>query len=226
MKKSKIFLICMGMALLTACAEKAETSEEQTTVAEINVETESTADRSTAEDSAAESEENATEAASEETKMETEQEQAYEYPSEDAGSVEEKSRLGYSMMFDPTVFTLDDTADGLDAYTYHTSEELDGSAYFTVQSYPDMDAQTLAEGIALQSGQDGVAVQDTFFGADGLETKCVYYEEEAGGVTQVHTFYAVPKEEGSLLVEITGYINMPEQIQTKFEEMAGTFTLS
>lgn len=224
MKRNKILLICMGMALLTACGGKTETSAEETTAAEISVETESTADESAAGESTAESEESSTEAASEETEMETEQ--AYEYPSEDAGSVEETSRLGYSMMFDPTVFTLDDTADGLDVYTYHTSEELDGPAYFTVQSYPDMDAQTLAEGIALQSGQDGVAVQDTFFGADGLETKCVYYEEEAGGVTQVHTFYAVPKEAGSLLVEITGYINMPEQIQAKFEEMAGTFTLS
>ena len=31
----------------------------------------------------------------------------YEYPEEDAGNVRNESRLGYSMVFDPTVFTLD-----------------------------------------------------------------------------------------------------------------------
>lgn len=156
---------------------------------------------------------------------ETAPEQEYEYPSEDAGPVREESRLGYAMTYDPTVFTLDDTGDELDVYTYHTSEPLDGPAYISIQAYPDMDAKTLADGIALQSGQDGVAAQSTYFGADSLDTQCVSYEEDVDGVTQVYAFYAVPKGEGALLVEITGYADMPMQIQAKFEEMAGTFEL-
>ena len=129
------------------------------------------------------------------------------------------------MTFDPTVFTLDDTGESQDIYTYHTAETLDGPVYVAIQLYPDMDAQTLADGIVLQSGQDGVAVQDTYFGADNLEAKSVSYEEVVNGVTQVHTFYALPKREGALLVEITGYADLPLQIQAKLEEMAGTFKL-
>ncbi len=210
MKKGNLFLVCIGVMLLAACAKNPETSSDS---AETEVRVEA--------DAAAKPEEDSPEAASEDAGAEPE----YEYPSEDAEPVLEESRLGYSMTFDPTVFTLDDTADGLDVYTYHTSEVLDGPAYISVQSYPDMDAQTLADGIALQSGQDGVAAQETYFGADSLSTQCVSYEEDVNGVTQVHAFYAVPKGEGSLLVEITGYADMPQQIQAKFEEMTGTFTL-
>lgn len=210
MKKGNLFLVCIGVMLLAACAKNPETSSDS---AETEVRVEA--------DAAAEPEEGRPEAASEDAGAEPE----YEYPSEDAEPVLEESRLGYSMTFDPTVFTLDDTADGLDVYTYHTSEVLDGPAYISVQSYPDMDAQTLADGIVLQSGQDGVAAQETYFGADSLSTRCVSYEEDVNGVTQVHAFYAVPKGEGSLLVEITGYADMPQQIQAKFEEMTGTFTL-
>lgn len=185
MKRSKLFLVCVSVMLLAACAKNPETVPETDTP-----------------------------------------EQKYEYPAEDAGPVQEESRLGYSMIYDPAVFTLDDTEESMDIYTYHTSEVLDGPAYLAIQSYPDLDAQTLADGIALQSGQDGVAAQQTYFGADSLDTQCVYYEEDVNGVTQAHAYYAVPKGEGSLLVEITGYVGMPQQIQAKFEEMTGTFTLS
>lgn len=220
MKRNKIFLACIGALFLAACAKDAEISPDSSAAAETNVET----------DHSAEANENSSDTASEGAAAGQEDtaegEQEYEYPSEDAGPVVEKSRLGYSMTFDPTVFTLDDTGEDSDIYTYHTSEALDGPAYIAVQSYPDMDAQTLADGLALQSGQDGVAAQDTYFGADGLDTKCVYYEEDVDGVTQAHAFYAVPKGDGSLLVEITGYVNMPQQIEAKFEEMLGTFTLT
>ena len=202
-KKSIIFLLWISMMLLAACSQTPPTPADGS-AAEIPVEEENVA----------------------EAPEETAPEQEYEYPSEDAGPVREESRLGYAMTYDPTVFTLDDTGDELDVYTYHTSEQLDGPAYISIQAYPDMDAKTLADGIALQSGQDGVAAQSTYFGADSLDTQCVSYEEEeVNGVTLVHAFYAVPKGEGALLVEITGYVDMPMQIQAEFEEMAGTFTL-
>lgn len=202
MKRNKLLLAClacMGAMLLTACGTNTEPSADTDTP-------------QTSEETG-------------ESSPENDSQQEYEYPEEDAGPVLEESRLGYSMTYDPTVFTLDDTGEGLDIYTYHTAEVLDGPAYMSIASYEDMDAQTLADGIVLQSGQDGVAPQATYFGADSLDTLCVSYEEEVDGVTQVHAFYAVPKGEGSLLVEITGYLDMPLQIQAKFEEMAGTFAL-
>ena len=221
MRRMTVFLAlaCACALSLAGCAKDAQTSKDtaadNTAQAEPEPETEP---ETIAEDS---EQENDTEQAGS-----TEEEPVYEYPAEDAGPVLEESRLGYSMTFDPTVFTLDDTGEGSDIYTYHTAETLEGPAYIAVQSYPDMDAQTLADGLALQSGQDGVAVQDTYFGAEGLDTKCVYYEQEVNGVTQALAFYAVPTDEGSLLVEICGYVGMPQQIEAKFEEMLGTFSLN
>ena len=43
----------------------------------------------------------------EETEVPVLQDGEYEYPEEDAGNVRNDSRLGYSMVFDPTAFTLD-----------------------------------------------------------------------------------------------------------------------
>ena len=103
--------------------------------------------------------------------VQAEPETVYEYPAEDAGPVLEESRLGYSMTFDPTVFTLDDTGEGSDIYTYHTAETLEGPAYIAVQSYPDMDAQTLADGLALQSARTVVVFN--IFGAARLIIKVV-----------------------------------------------------
>ena len=149
----------------------------------------------------------------------------YEYPAEEHGSEVQESSLGYSMTYDPTVFVLDETGES-DSYVYMTAEKLNAPVYISVQQYPDMDAQTLAEGLVLQSGIDDVEVQDTFFGADGLETKCVYVEKEVEAVTQIQIFYAVPVEEGALLVEIGSYVGVPETVDWKFEEMLGSFVLN
>lgn len=149
----------------------------------------------------------------------------YEYPSEDAGTVAWESPLGYSMTYDPTVFTLDDTGEA-DVFTYNTAETFDAPVYISVQSYSDMDAQTLAEGLALQSGIDGVEVQDAYFGAVSVETKQVYIEKEVEGVKQIQIFHAIPKGEGSLLVEMGTYVGVPEKVDWKFEETIGTFTLT
>ena len=221
MRRMTVFLAlaCACALSLAGCAKDAQTSKDAAADNTVQAEPEPETEPETiAEDS---EQENDTEQAGS-----TEEEPVYEYPAEDAGPVLEESRLGYSMTFDPTVFTLDDTGEGSDIYTYHTAETLEGPAYIAVQSYPDMDAQTMADGRALQSGQDGVTVQDTYSGAEGLDTKCVYYEQEVNGVTQALAFYAVPTDEGSLLVEICGYVGMPQQIEAKFEEMLGTFSLN
>ena len=201
MKRNRLFLVCiacLAVMLLAACGKSQETPMESS---------------------------GNTQATAAPDQNDTAQEPEYEYPSEDAGPVLEESRLGYSMTYDPTVFTLDDTAQDKDTYTYNTAEELSGPVYIAVQSCPDKDAQTLADEIAAQSGQEGVAPQTTFFGADGLETLCVCYEEEVEGVTQTHAVYAISLEEGSLLVEISSSVDVPLQLQGKLEEMTGTFKL-
>lgn len=147
------------------------------------------------------------------------------YPTEKAGSVRYDSPLGYSCTHDPTVFVLYDTGDG-DRFSYQTSETLAAPVYMSVQMYSDMSAETLAEGLALQSGIDGVEVQDTYFGANGTATKSVYIEQEINGVNQIQTFYAVPSGTGSLLVELGGYVGMPEGAEHKLQEITGSFSFA
>lgn len=147
------------------------------------------------------------------------------YPSEEAGSVQYDSTLGYSCTYDPTVFVLDDTGDG-DRFSYRTSETLAAPVYMSVQMHSDMSAETLAEGLALQSGIDGVEVQDTYFGANGIATKSVYIEQEINGVNQIQTFYAIPSGTGSLLVELGGYVGMPDGAEHKLQEITGSFSFA
>lgn len=166
-----------------------------------------------------------TDTKSEETELAEEDSGEYEYPSEDAGTVTWESPLGYSMIYDPTIFTLDDTGEA-DVFTYNTAETLDAPVYISVQAYPDMDAQTLAEGLALQSGIDGTEVQEAYFGAVSVETKMVNIEKEVEGVKQIQRFYAIPTGEESLLVELGTYAGIPESVDRKFKETIETFTLT
>lgn len=144
------------------------------------------------------------------------------HPSEGAGTVVRESPLGYSMKYDPSVFTFDDTGES-DVFTYNQTVE--APVYLSVQKYSDMDAQTLAEGLVLQSGIDGVKVQDANFGADGIAAKLVYVEKEVEGVKRIQIFYGIPAGEGSLLVEMGSYVGVSENVDAKFEEMLGTFSL-
>lgn len=156
--------------------------------------------------------------------------ETYSYPSEEASEEVWESILGYSMKYDPKIFTLDDTEES-DSFLYHTSEKLKAPVYIAVTAYPDMDAQTLAEGVAIQNDIEESEIQDTYFGADSMETKCVYAEQDIEGndgewITTMQVFYVIPKEEGSLLVEIMGYERMPAAAEGAFEKMTGSFRLT
>ena len=65
----------------------------------------------------------------------------------------------------------------------------------------------------------------TVKGRDGIEAKNIYMEQEVNGKIQTQTFYAIPVSQGSLLVEIGGYMGMPEKAEAAFEEMLGSFAL-
>lgn len=159
---------------------------------------------------------------SQDVEISSEKNEEYEYPSEEHTSEVWESELGYSMTYDPSVFTVDDTGDS-DIFTYNTAEKLEAPVYISVQKYTDMDAMTLAEGLALQSGIDGVEVQEAYFGAEGLETQNVYVEKNVDGVKQIQIFYTIPQEKGSLLVEIGNYAGVSTQIDSIIEETLGTF---
>ena len=209
MKKRMVLLVAgMSICLFAACGTKNETGndvKEKTEVQDTVDATEETLE------------------SSEENETATEEQEVYEYPSEDAGKQINSSSLGYSMEWDPTIFVLKEE-EGTDEYFYNTPEALAAPIYIGVQLYSDMDAQTLAEGLALQSGIDGVVVEDAYF-ADSIEVKLVHYEKEEDGVTQAFAYDAIPVEEGTLLVEIGGYVGMPEEAEIALEEMLGTFTL-
>lgn len=213
-KLTALLLAIVCAASLSACKGGKENKSDENTVQETNASADSKGNVPAAET-------DTTDEADKDTETEGGEQ---EYPSEDAGTVEWESPLGYSLTYDPTVFTLDDTGEA-EVFTYNTTESFDAPVYLSVQSYADMDAQTLAEGLALQSGMDGVEVQDANFGADGIEAKLVYIEKEADGVKQVQIFYAIPKGEGSLLVEMGSYVGVPMTVDGKMEEMLGTFSL-
>jgi hypothetical protein len=152
------------------------------------------------------------------------EEETEEPVEETAGEVHE-SAFGYSMSYDPTVFELEESDDA-DRFSYIGEEDVDAPIYISVLPYADMDADALAAGLVLQSGRDDVTAEDTYFGADGIETQNVYIETEVNDVTQIQAMYAIPMDEGSLLVEIGGYVGEPQLVEGKLEEMLGTFTLN
>ncbi len=201
MKKKNIVLSLTVMLciLLSACGEKTDSSAA----------TSANTDKSIA---------------IEEVTEEDTSEEISEYPSEEAEPVEFESDKGYSIMYNPDVITLDDTGEG-DLFSYNTDEKLDAPVYISVIRYDDMDSQALTDGLILQSGIDGLKAENTYFGADSIETQCIYIENDVDGITQMQIFYVIPLSEGSMLIEIGGYIGAPTNVDTAINEMLGTFSL-
>lgn len=201
MKKKNIVLSLTVMLciLLSACGEKTDSSAA----------TSANTDKSIA---------------IEEVTEEDTSEEISEYPSEEAEYVEFESDKGYSIMYNPDVITLDDTGEG-DLFSYNTDEKLDAPVYISVIRYDDMDSQALTDGLILQSGIDGLKAENTYFGADSIETQCIYIENDVDGITQMQIFYVIPLSEGSMLIEIGGYIGAPTNVDTAINEMLGTFSL-
>jgi hypothetical protein len=113
-----------------------------------------------------------------------------EVPTTETDAVENdqlwKSPLGYSMTYDPSLFT-QESVDSTDYFTC-LQDNLDAPVYISIQAYPDTDSATLADGLVLQSGDDGVTAEDIYFGADSIEAQNVYIEKEVDGITQVQIF--------------------------------------
>lgn len=132
------------------------------------------------------------------------------------------SPLGYTITYDPKAITLDDSTDGIDTYTYNTAENLDASVYVALHTNDEMDAKTLAEGLALQSGLDGVEAETASFGADGIEVYSVCYEKDENGVKMVYSFYVIPQGTGALIAEFVRDAGVPENVEQVMEDMLGS----
>ena len=201
MKKKNIVLSLTVMLciLLSACGEKTDSSAATSANTDKSIAIEQVTEEDTSEEIS-------------------------EYPSEEAEPVEFESDKGYSIMYNPDVITLDDTGEG-DLFSYNTDEKLDAPVYISVIRYDDMDSQALTDGLILQSGIDGLKAENTYFGADSIETQCIYIENDVDGITQMQIFYVIPLSEGSMLIEIGGYIGAPTNVDTAINEMLGTFSL-
>lgn len=82
-----------------------------------------------------------------------------------------------------------------------------------------------AEDLVLQSGKESAAIQNTHLGQDRLESKKIDTETKVKEITQTQIFYVIPASSGSLLVEIGGYVKMPENAEVECKEMLDSFIL-
>ena len=212
-KVSTILFIMAGICMLGGCgASDTKEPTQQTSNSQITTQSETSTTEVNTETVAVNTE--ATEVITE----------AVEYPSEEHNSEVWDSKLGYTMTYNPSVFTADN-ADNTDTFDYNTSEKLAAPVYVAIQSYPDMSPETVADGLVIQSGQDGVNVIDTNFGADSLNSKLVYVEIEVDAIKQVQVFHVIPMGEGSLLIEAGSYVGVPGHVDALFEEMFASFKL-
>lgn len=134
------------------------------------------------------------------------------------------SNLGYSIVYNPTVFALNNDGD-YDTFIYNGSTQADLPIYITVQPYSDMDAKTIIDGLVLQSGIDGVEATEGYFGADNIEAQHIYIEKDIDGTKQIQVFYVISVDKGSMILEIGGYVGADKKIDAKIEEMLATFSL-
>lgn len=132
-----------------------------------------------------------------------------------------ESPLGYSLTYDSELFTLMES-EGAETFICNA---LDIMVYIAVQKYADMDAETVADGLVLQSGMDGLEITDTSIGADDAEAKKVEIVMETGSVKQIQTCYAIAVGEGTLLVEVFSFEGIPESIDLKLQEMLDSISL-
>lgn len=134
----------------------------------------------------------------------TSESQTYENNETSNPMVSYESPLGYTVDYNSDMFTLTST-DASDTFTYSGDQlEPEAPIYVAIQLLTDMDAESAANGLALQSGQDDVVANESSFGDDN-EGYIVSYSEEAEGIMRNYMFFVVPKNEGCLIMEVGNY---------------------
>lgn len=133
------------------------------------------------------------------------------------------SGSGWSFEYDPELF-----APSGDMTAAYTGADSPMPVYLAVQVFPGDTAADIAEGLRLQSGLDGVTIEDAFVGRDRLAAKYVYIERVVGEiseVTQYQRFYAVDTPVGCVLLEAGSYDGAPAAANEGLEAMLASFTL-
>lgn len=131
---------------------------------------------------------------------------------------------GWSYTYDPLLF--EDSGGGTATYIGGDSPM---PVYLAVQVFPGETAQTIAEGLRLQSGSDGARIEDAAVGRDGLAAKSVYIERTVGEiseVTQYQRFYALDTPEGCVLLEAGSYDGAPAAADEGLKNMLDSFALN
>ena len=151
--------------------------------------------------------------------------------SETAGGVPEAPKTaelrgeGWSLTYDPALFEPDG-----DATVRYIGDDSPMPVYLNVQLYPDYTAEKLAEGLALQSGDDSVKVEDAIVGRDSLPAKTVTVRQVVGEiseVTQIQHFYAVDTPAGgSVLIEAGSYDGAPAAARQGLDAILASFALT
>lgn len=130
---------------------------------------------------------------------------------------------GWSFTYDPLLFE-----DSGDMTVTYIGDDSPMPVYLAVQVFPGDTAQTLAEGLRLQSGSDDTKIEDAAVGRDGLAAKYVYIERTVGEiseVTQYQRFYALDAAGGCVLLEAGSYDGAPEAANDGLEAMLNSFAL-
>lgn len=147
-----------------------------------------------------------------------------ESKSETAKSKVYKSKLGYSLTYNPSVFTLDNTSDA-ERFTYNVDQNPEEKVYISVGLHPNDDVEFLAVGLALQSDIDDVTLKEGTFGQKGVKSMNVYYEKEVDGIKKTFEFFVFSSKKGSIVVESVGYAGMPQNVRDEVEKMLKSFTV-
>jgi hypothetical protein len=136
-----------------------------------------------------------------------------------------ESPLGYSVEYNTDMFTLTSESHS-DSFACIGVEDMEAPIYVAVTAYPDMDAETTAKGLELQTGRDDVTAEYGTFG-EGIEAWMLHYDEEVDGREHYYSYFAVPKGDGTLLLEAGEYVGYEgqEMVDGNIELIIDSFTL-
>jgi len=135
-----------------------------------------------------------------------------------------ESPLGYSVEYNTQMFALTAESDK-DTFDCIGVENPAAPIYVAVTAYPDMDAETVANGLVLQIGRDDVTAEQSTFG-EGVEAWLIHYNAEVNGLDCYYSYFAVPQGEGTLLLEAGEYVDFEgqEEVDGNIELIIDSFT--
>lgn len=133
------------------------------------------------------------------------------------------SSYGYTIEYDASLFEVTND-EGMDCIQLIGQDlEKETPVYLAVTLIEEESAAIIAEGIALQSGSDDTKIEDATVGKEAYTAQKVVYQQEAeaGNITNVS--YVLEVNGKVFLVEQATGTDTSADIQSKMEEMVGSF---